>query len=872
MASAIGPAFVGGLQTFVMNDDQGYEYTITFLPDRANDDLQKEGKPAYFYWVPEQVRLARKGGRGDYKFHHTHFVGIMDESSIGMDNGETQGGVLAFTTTSQFATSVLAQAEKELIRRFTGSDEKYWGIRSNQAPRITIAPINSNITAIMNITPSASGTAPQDEAAAAAGAAAGGNGASAGEGEPAEEDGARGLKAATRGFSPLAPVPHGRGFRAPGALDPWAWKMEGQGVGSVTGGENAYAGLLGPTPSEIIWAGFHGSYSPIVVAQQLKLPVWSPLMFLRITGNWEAIYQHFSGHANASYLWFSTDIGAEVNKMRKTGAIKVELDIDNTAPGAEEMEKEINKRIDLIVQKFTEIANKVIFDPPPPKVEPAKAPSGGLLGRIFAGNAGVALKARFDQTDLDLKYEETRHFRYIMPHTISSSMEGFFDEIKQDPANEKKYFTRLVLGGLGRKITRFIKPVVNWPAPERPAAGHPVAMLSAQVGYPAEDGSIQWKPTAFQRSDPTDRTFNPAFVQWRRDEVQNPPPGWTPDKTYIKCKVHLTEPLPESDSPMIKTFVEKNVIDLNPGPNGTLTSDNILDVRADSAGMLDVGPISLGAELDASSQVVEVEFRALGRRADGTDRSTTNTRFRFTFADQMEPRFLRIFTGQLDYVPAFEYRVHVTVKGTLFNKGQAWSGPWVTGGGNGALMVSVPGPEDEGVQRRSLRGREMFSRDVVGAARVEEEEEVPEEAGVGAGEWEEVPEEEGVGVGASGGGLEQPIDEEEERPEAGLEEEPVEEEEVPAESGARSRGTPTLQGYEITTAGSTRGSTKKIKGPEARGAGGVAYQTLSDITGEKSRSKAAETSSSKRKTTSRGRAAAPTEDAGEWLPAPSNGG
>ena len=40
MANAIGPAFVGGLQTFVMNDEQGYEYTITFLPDRANDDLR----------------------------------------------------------------------------------------------------------------------------------------------------------------------------------------------------------------------------------------------------------------------------------------------------------------------------------------------------------------------------------------------------------------------------------------------------------------------------------------------------------------------------------------------------------------------------------------------------------------------------------------------------------------------------------------------------------------------------------------------------------------------------------------------------------------------------------------------------------------
>jgi hypothetical protein len=397
-------------------------------------------------------------------------------------------------------------------------------------------------------------------------------------------------------------------------------------------------------------------------------------------------------------------------------------------------------------------------------------------------------------------------------------------------------------------------------------------MLSTQVGYPNQDGSLQWRSAGFQRSDPPDRTFNPAFVQWRQNEVQNPPPNWTPDKTFIKCKVHLTEPLPESDSPMIKTFVEQNVIDLNPGPNGTLTSDNILDVRADSAGMLDVGPISLGAELDASSQVVEVEFRALGRRADGSDRSASTSRFRFTFADQLEPRFLRIFTGQLDYAPAYEYRVHVTVKGTLFNKGQAWSGPWVTGGGNGALMVSVPGPQDQGVQPRSLRGREIFSRDAVGAARTGEEE-VPEEAGAGAGDWEEVPEEAGAGVTAGGEDLEQPVDEEEQQPEAGQEEEElVEEEEVPVESRSRSMGTRTLQGFDIKAAGSTRGSSKKTKAPESRGSGGVAYRTLSEITGEKPRTRAAETQASKRKVTPGSRAPATGDDAGDWQPAPFNGG
>jgi hypothetical protein len=163
---------------------------------------------------------------------------------------------------------------------------------------------------------------------------------------------------------------------------------------------------------------------------------------------------------------------------------------------------------------------------------------------------------------------------------------------------------------------------------------------------------------------------------------------------------------------MIKTFVERNVIDLNPGRNGTLSTDNILDVRADSAGMLDVGPISLGAELDASSQVVEAEFRASGRRADGTNRSETSTRFRFTFADQGEPRFWRIFTGQLDYAPSYEYRVHVTVKGTLFNVERPLgdSGRQRRSDGLGARAAGRrrPAPQSQGT--RDLRCRHRRDR------------------------------------------------------------------------------------------------------------------------------------------------------------------
>ncbi|WP_218975625.1 hypothetical protein, partial [Salmonella enterica] len=151
-------------------------------------------------------------------------------------------------------------------------------------------------------------------------------------------------------------------------------------------------------------------------------------------------------------------------------------------PEGAEAEKAIEKRIEMITQQFMTQASKVIFDPPQPSVAPAQAPSGGgIFSSLFGYGGGLALKARRDQQSVNLFFEETRHFRYNQPNTISSTFEGFYNEIKKDPAAEKKYFTRLILGDLSKKITRIVKPVVNWPSPEKSWVGEPVSFLSAQV-------------------------------------------------------------------------------------------------------------------------------------------------------------------------------------------------------------------------------------------------------------------------------------------------------------------------------------------------------------------------------------------------------
>ena len=704
MAEPVGPIWTGG---FEYEDSQGYR--IQFLPDKHNDELQKEGKPPVYYWMPGQVRLATKPN-GDKAFRLIVLAGQQTAATnIGVEGTrEVAGGVLSLTTTAAFPAGVLEQAEQKLLDRFRGKDQKYWGWRTPAAPMFRAVPITANMTAITNLSPDASGVVP---------AAGGGTAPVSPETPVAPVSPAPngGLPAPPAGGPPRSTIAirpadvtgrviHGPGFRAPSSLDAWHWKLQGQGPGSIVPtGENSYSGLIGSLPAAILWQGFHGSYSPIAVVQALKIPVWSQTLRIKIDGNWDRIEKHLSTHAKVNNFWWNADIKAEFNNLRKTGAITVSVEIDGTLPGADKMEQEVNKRIDIVYQKFMEAAQKVIFEPPAANITPAQAGGGGgLLG----WGGGFALKYRRDETRLELHYNEIYDKRYNLDHVISSTLEGFYDEIKQDPSAERKYFTTLFLDDWLRKVTRIVKPVVNWPDPSKKWIGDPVAFLSIELGYPSARGDIQWAPHIFQSTDTGDMTrWEMAVSKKSLDDVSNPPAGWTPDKMFVRRRVHLNEPPGESDSPFMKVFVEKNVIDLDPGENGRLTSENTLEIRADSVGKLEVGPITLDVELENSKQVVEVEFQCLGNRQDGGPRNIT--KFTWKFDDQNEHRYWEIFTGQLDFVPAYKYRVRVIVRGSIFSRGMEWTGPWNDASGNGALMVAVPTAEDPGVTRRSLMGLEL---------------------------------------------------------------------------------------------------------------------------------------------------------------------
>jgi hypothetical protein len=631
----VGPIFAAGDEIVTSRG-----YTIAYLADLHNDELQRAGKPPVYYWLPNTVRLARRDGdQGDYKFRMIHFVGIRGEDThVGVEGQEeVSGGLVGFSTTAAPPGAILQEMHDELLNRCRGSSDKYWGWRTQVAPMIRYAPIVSNTTSVTNVVPNADGTVPTGGGAAPAG----GNGAG---GSPAGEGPAGGAPAGPagpprmlRGGRPRIvaaarprllrlprTTPLERGYRASN-LDPWYVNLQGQGAGSINPlAENAYSALLGSIPAAIFWGAFHGGSSAINVWQHMMIKVWSPVCRIYIKGEWDRIQDHFSAAAHGGGLFWSADIKAEFNNLVMSGGIEAKVEVDSSLPNAAKLEEAMNKQKELIFQKFLDAAQKTIFDPAPYQEEAAQA-SGGFLG--FGG--GGALKLRRDRTHLKLEYEEKKELAYLQPYPISGELEGLAAHIAADPAAEKRYFTTLYLGDWERKVRRVVKPIVNWPDPAQKWVGHPVSFVSAQVGYPNEAGAIMWDGHMFQSNGGPNDVWETAIEMKDAANVTNAPAGWKPDMTFIKRQVHFTEPPNETENPFVRIAVEKNIVDLDPGENGRLLTDINLEVRVDGVGMLNVGPIFLDADLENSKQVVEVEFKARGQTADGNERPPVRFTWRF---------------------------------------------------------------------------------------------------------------------------------------------------------------------------------------------------------------------------------------------------
>ena len=338
MSDPVGPLFAGGFQHI-----KAGEYELMYLPDLKNDLLQLEGKPPVYYWMPAGVRIARKNAdTGDYKFHMLHFVGVQSaDTTVGVaGTREVAGGVITLTTTAAPPLTELEASQNELLKIFRGSQDKYWGWRSSIAPAFRPMPVMGCVTSLTNLSPQPNGSTPASAPSRSLGA-------------PRDIR----LASSVRGLPSPRTMRDGADLSS--NLDPWFINLQGQGEGNINLlGETAYSGLMGSMPAALLWASFHGSSGAIVARQDYKLKFWAPLVEITIKGNWDKIFEHFSAAVSAHYLWAKADIAVEINNMRANGTLEVNVQVDPTIPGADKMQADIDKKTDLVLQKFMDAAQK----------------------------------------------------------------------------------------------------------------------------------------------------------------------------------------------------------------------------------------------------------------------------------------------------------------------------------------------------------------------------------------------------------------------------------------------------------------------------------------------------------------------------------
>jgi hypothetical protein len=685
MTNAAGPIMAGGFETVTLSE-AGVEYSLLFLPDKHNEELQNEGKSPVFYWVPNSMRLARKLN-GDFRLSFLHFVGTQDgRTNIGVAPGQTRessGGVLSFAMTGQPPDGILSAAHKEILgRKQGGNQDRFWRVRpgaeQNANPAdIRPIPIRSSTLRLMMT----------------------------------DQDGTKGGVAGA----------------------PFFVNAQGTGPGSLTPtAEHPFIVNLGTFAAAQVEAGLLSTEVPIAVNADLVVPLWAPITRLRMTANWERVFSHFAAQASVSYWFSSADLKATWNTLRLNGDIVVELEMDRTIPGADNKEAMVTKYIDMLVAMWLEQAKQIIFQPMPEVQDPAPPKPGGLFNLFGWGfGAGVNLNYRRDRVEIANTFTFNIDEMYAQPTTMGGNVDGLAALLAADPAQRGRYLSTLYLDNWERKITTVCRPVVNWPDPVRKVVGDPVKFVSVMIGYPDVKGAINWSAhdflapkspddvnasgvqsdsgevgtttplapasssTLIYANGSTNEVFFARQTQKKLEEVSNPPPGWRPDKVFVRRTIHFSETGAAQDDKFHATFVEANDVELDPGEYGTLTDALDVAVRADNAGVLAVGPIGLTVTLEGASQVVELELQATGTAPGGGARPVA--RFAFTEGDQNTERRFLLFTGQPGTPPAYRYRVHVIIKGTLFADGDEWLGPWVEKEGSGELYARVPKKTDSGV-------------------------------------------------------------------------------------------------------------------------------------------------------------------------------
>lgn len=648
-----GPIWLGNSMPTIETSDEedGSTYRIQWLPDRNNQKLREAGKPMKFYYRPMQPRLVRRDG-GHFIFHLQEFSGVMDPTkNIGEDGfSELAGGLLTFTSTLGPPQKVLNRSFEALKKQLTVDESNpllFWKDDSTPPIQVGPVPLHENKTVLHELRPENKGS--------------NGNGAG-----PA----------------------------------PWAFEIQGTEAGGTTNveGSNAFSVMLGSRPVQMLKASAERGSSQITLENRVKYRVWSLVTHIRITGTWDSVFKHFSAHLKGSVGPFSPlDMRRITDKLVQESDIEVEINhgsIDikqqqNYEKTADAIADNIRKMVEDKLKDATKAATESMKEEPAKTEGPENSGNRGLWGIargfLFGSKPqlGLALKSRKQEFKGSFEYKKEINKQVLRDDILSSQMEGLFDEISENDEAHDRYFSKVFFEEGFRKVHVVARANANWQ--ENGKAGDPIDSVNLQVGYPDSEGNLNWKSAARFKENEAQKKFSaePSVVSWTPN---------TKNRLYaFDFTRHESEDRPNEQVHLKKMirFKESPDVAVEELVETEETDTHVVEVRADSAGHLNVGPISLdmpiGKDNDQIQVKVMVKTPTFGEKV-----------FSFDHTNENKERNYSVWYASEEEIEPYEYKVEAIVKGRRFGQ-QAirWEGEWQEQTGSGALVAEIPPvPED----------------------------------------------------------------------------------------------------------------------------------------------------------------------------------
>jgi hypothetical protein len=651
--SARGPLWgVNSIQ--VGYDDHGMPHTLQIYPDICNDDLRNSGKPMRFYIMPNSVRMA-KSDQNKYLFHFTKFAGVLtQDSNIGTKGQEeVAGGALSFTSTLELPPGVLEsvtdQIKEKIKRDTTLNTHPLFMFRQDEPPTFDLGftPVEENEVAISNLT--------LNDLA-----------------DPSKQP----------------------------TDDHWLWRMQGQGKGSLDpNGTNACSAMVGQFPAALIEAGFKGDTAPIYVQNALKLRFYTPSVTITVRADYQKIFDAFSSNTKYKDDWTQANIHRSFEENNLWGFCTTKIiygDAELTDKQKEVYDDMAQKAKDRIMDNV----KKFIFDPQPPTVQQAEAAAThsvdhhSFLG-IFSWSTdsdngySYAINRKFQASSINMEDQIVIQGPYFKTTVVSGDMKGFFQEIKQDPGAEKEYFDFVNLGDAFKKIHVIATSRAYWLDDQ--GNGDPLDKLSISVGYSDKNGVIQYRNSGRYYDNLSKKLsddFAPAI--WTKDDK---------DRVFVfDFAVDDNVPKEQRNQVSIKrtvTYKEDERVKINADnmvviPDET-TTDTQIEVRANSVGHLNVGPVYLAADLN-KHMLVEVTCKK-----DGFDPTT----LMFMQANAADRRRFELWTNESTVAIKWSYKVKVTYKSFGPLAAIVYEGDEVNmeGSASHGITINLPPPPDDILQK-----------------------------------------------------------------------------------------------------------------------------------------------------------------------------